>query len=61
MRPRLPESRARMHGPWKVGRQLVAAARFFDARKEWADYTPEAVVGVVSDFTGGHEFLSGET
>ncbi|MGO9261518.1 MAG: hypothetical protein ACLQU1_35230 [Bryobacteraceae bacterium] len=49
---------ARAMDGWK---KLVAAARFFDARKEWADYTPEAVVGVVSDFTGGHEFLSGET
>jgi hypothetical protein len=43
---------------WK---KLVAAARFFDARKEWADYPPQAVVGVLSDFTGDNEFLSGET
>ncbi|HTX33367.1 MAG TPA: hypothetical protein VME43_00035 [Bryobacteraceae bacterium] len=41
--------------------KLIAAARFFDAHKPWADYSPEAVVGVVSDFTGDHEFLSGET
>ena len=39
----------------------MAAARFFDARKDWADYQAEAVVGVVSDFTGDHEFLAGET
>jgi hypothetical protein len=43
---------------WK---KLAAAAAFFDARKEWADYVPEAVVGVVSDFLGDNEFLSGET
>jgi hypothetical protein len=49
---------ARAVDGWK---KLVAAARFFDARKEWAAYTPQAVVGVVSDFTGDNEFLSGET
>jgi len=43
---------------WK---KLVAAARFFDQRKEWADYAPEAVVGVVSDFAGDNQFLSSET
>lgn len=41
--------------------KLVTAAAFFDDRGGWADYTPEAVVGVVSSFTGGDEFLSGET
>ena len=41
--------------------RLMAAARFFDARKAWADDAAEAVVGVVSDFSGDHEFLSSET
>ena len=31
-------------------RRLNAAARFFGSRKGWADYVPEAVLGVVSDF-----------
>jgi hypothetical protein len=50
------EARA-MEG-WK---KLTGAVRLFDARRQWADYTPEAVIGVVSDFAGGNEFLSGET
>ena len=48
---------ARALDGWK---KLIDAARFFDARKDWAEYTPGAVVGVVSDFTGGHEYLSSE-
>ena len=36
------------------------AAGFFAARKAWADYVPEAVVGVVSGFSGQNEFLSHE-
>jgi hypothetical protein len=43
---------------WK---KLVAAARFFDARKQWADYPADAVVGVVSQYLGDNEFLSTET
>jgi hypothetical protein len=50
------EARA-MEG-WK---KLVGAVRLFDARRQWAEYTPEAAIGVVSDFAGGNEFLSGET
>jgi len=40
--------------------RLAAAMRFFDARKAWADYQPQAVVGVVADFSSD-EFLAGET
>jgi hypothetical protein len=49
---------ARALGGWK---KLVEAARFFDGRKEWAEYAPEAVVGVVSDFAGANQALGGET
>jgi len=41
--------------------RVVAAARFFDTHKEWVNYMPEGVIGVVSDFAGEHLFLSGET
>jgi hypothetical protein len=39
---------------------LSAAAAFFAERKTWAGYTPMAVVGVVSDFSGPNEFFSQE-
>ncbi len=42
---------------WK---RLTATAGFFAARQAWAAYVPEAVVGVVSDFSGNNEFLSNE-
>jgi hypothetical protein len=41
-------------------RSLTAAAGFFAAHKTWPAYVPMAVVGVVSDFTGGNEFFSQE-
>lgn len=40
--------------------KLMGAARFFESRQEWADFEPEAVVGVVSDFAGENDFLGGE-
>jgi hypothetical protein len=39
---------------------LGRAANFFTAQSSWADYSGEAVVGVVSDFAGPNEFLSHE-
>lgn len=42
---------------WK---KLTGAASFFADRKAWSDFRPEAVVGVVSDFSGPNEFLSHE-
>ena len=42
---------------WK---KLTAAAGFFAAHKDWAEYVPMAVAGVVSDFTGDNEFFSHE-
>jgi len=42
---------------WK---KIAAAARFFDDRKAWSGYAPEAVVGIVSDFAGDNEYMGGE-
>ena len=39
---------------WK---RMLAAAGYFAARPEWGAYTAAAVLGVVSDFAGGNEFL----
>lgn len=39
---------------------LIRAANFFDAHSSWSDYKDEAVVGVVSSFSGENEFLSNE-
>ena len=42
---------------WK---HITAAAAFFHERRQWAQWAPEALVGVVSDFTGKNEFLGQE-
>ena len=42
---------------WK---KITAAARFFEDRKACASYASEAVVGIVSDFTGDNEYMGGE-
>jgi hypothetical protein len=42
---------------WK---KLSAAAGYFAMRRDWWDYVPEAVVGIVSDFSGRNEFMSHE-
>lgn len=42
---------------WK---ELTAATGFFASRAAWAGDTPQAVVGVISTFTGANEFLSHE-
>lgn len=39
---------------------LGRAANFFAAHSSWSDYIGEAVVGVVSNFSGANEFLSHE-
>jgi len=41
--------------------KLVAAARFVDAHQEWADFMPDAVLGIISSFAGDNQFLSSET
>jgi hypothetical protein len=42
---------------WK---KLCDSAAFFAAHKDWAGYQPQAIVGVVSDYAGDHEFFGGE-
>ena len=42
---------------WK---RLTGAAGYFAARKDWSGYVPEAVIGIISDFTGRNEFMSHE-
>src|SRR5205823_459382 len=42
---------------WK---RITAAAGFFAAHKEWAAYSPAAVTGVISDFSGKNEFFGRE-
>ncbi len=42
---------------WK---EVTAATSFFAAHAAWSDYQPQAVIGVVSDFSGANEFLSHE-
>src|SRR5271157_3289978 len=42
---------------WKA---LAAASAFFAGHAAWFAYTPQAVVGVVSSFSGANEFLSHE-
>ena len=42
---------------WKM---LTGAVGFFAARQAWSAYLPEAVVGIISDFSGKNEFLSHE-
>jgi hypothetical protein len=49
----LPESMT----AWK---KLCDVAGFFAAHKDWAGYEPQAIVGVISDFAGDHEFFGGE-
>lgn len=44
----------------EVWKKTAAAAGFFAARKAWAGYAPQAVVGVVSDFSGENEFFNHE-
>ena len=42
---------------WK---KLTTAAGFFSAHKAWPAFQPEAVLGVISDFSGENEFFSNE-
>ena len=48
-----PESMA----AWK---KLCDGAAFFAAHKDWAGFEPQAIVGVISDYAGDHEFFGGE-
>jgi hypothetical protein len=51
---------ARDHKALESWQGLVRATNFFAAHNWWSGYIGEAVVGVVSDFTGKNEFLSHE-
>jgi hypothetical protein len=42
---------------WK---DIAGTAGFFAMRKQWPAYLPEAIVGIVSDFAGGNEFMGQE-
>jgi hypothetical protein len=53
----LAAGRAESLETWK---QLNAVARFFAQRKAWNEFTPAAVAGVLSDFSGPNEFLGQE-
>jgi hypothetical protein len=40
--------------------QLTGAAGFFAAHNSWSDFLPEALLGVISDFSGSNELLGQE-
>ncbi|MCL4401583.1 MAG: hypothetical protein M1436_02815 [Acidobacteria bacterium] len=42
---------------WKT---ILGAAGFFAARRSWDSFQPDAFLGILSDFSGGNEFFSGE-
>lgn len=44
-------------GIWK---RIAAASSFFAAHAAWDAFVPQAVVGVISDFTGPNQFLGQE-
>jgi hypothetical protein len=43
-----------------VWKRITDAMGFFGKHREWAAYQPHGVLGVVSDFTRGNEFMSTE-
>ncbi len=44
----------------KIWEAIRQATRFFAGHQIWAAYVPTALLGIVSDFSGDNEFLSGE-
>ena len=44
----------------KKWKGITDSLSFFQKRQEWNSYLPNSVLAVVSDFSGAHEFLSGE-
>ena len=44
----------------KTWKKVTGTAGFFAARKVWSDYLPEAVLGIISDFSGTNEFTTHE-
>ncbi len=57
LRRRMAAGQPRAVETW---RQLVTAAAFFARHEAWAAMPPQGMLGVVSDFAGGNEFLAGE-
>jgi hypothetical protein len=51
---------ARKPDALQIWKKTTGAADFFTARKEWDHYIPQAVLGIISDFSAGNEFLSHE-
>ena len=47
-------------GALATWRRIGAASRFFAERRQWAEWAPDAIVGVISDFAGKNEFFSQE-
>jgi hypothetical protein len=44
----------------RTWQKLTGAAAFFVARTGWSEYLPEAVLAILSDFSGKNEFMSHE-
>ena len=53
----IAEKNAEALGTWSA---ITSAAAFFAARKSWADFLPECVFGVLSDFSGDNEMMGKE-
>jgi hypothetical protein len=51
---------ARKPGALETWKKITTAADFFPAHKDWFAYQPEAVIGIVSDFSGQNQYLSNE-
>ncbi len=51
---------AQKPGALETWNHVNRAADFFAAQKTWSDYVPQAVIGVISDYSGPNEFLSHE-
>lgn len=47
-------------GALETWKRISGAAAFFNARKGWNAYVPEAVLGIVSSFSGENEFMGHE-
>jgi hypothetical protein len=47
-------------GALETWNKVNRAGDFFAAQKTWSDYVPEAVIGVISDYSGPNAFLSHE-
>jgi hypothetical protein len=46
--------------PLQTWKKMTAAADFFAARRDWSGYIPQAVMGIISDFSGRNVFFKQE-